>query len=412
MMMTDFRPAWHALRAWFAFCCIGAALTCWSCAVAAAPACGPWDRWAYFKATFVSADGRVIDVGQADGRTVSEGQGYGLFFALVANDRPTFDKILGWTQANLAQGSLSGHLPAWLWGHKSDGSWGVIDANAASDADVWLAYTLLQAGRAWRDPHLSELGAALARRIVEQETALLPGLGLTLLPGPQGFQTSADTWRLNPSYTPLPLLRGIANLLPPTQPVAPAASSQPGVTAISPAAGAAAWRALAQSAQIVLTHTVPHGFAPDWVQYRASGGDGAFEADPRSGALGSYDAIRVYLWAGMTAPQDPAVGDLLLSLRPMVDYVAEHGYPPEKIDTTHGTFGPHAGPPGMSAAVVPLLVASGAPELAQAQFARIAELEAKTPSLYYGQALMLFGFGWYEGRFGFDADGSLRLAWC
>lgn len=421
----------HALRTFFLLFCLGALLEIGPGPASAATACEPWARWTDFKTTFVSPDGRVIDLGQADGRTVSEGQGYGLFFALVANDRATFDKILGWTQANLAQGSLALHLPAWLWGHKQDGSWGVIDANAASDADVWIAYTLLQAGRAWRDPRLSQLGAELAQRIVEQETADLPGLGLTLLPGPQGFRLDAQTWRLNPSYSPIQLLRGIADALQAMPAAKPAPVSGPVSGAIggnhpgplasasaraNPApvvpSGAQPWRQLAASAQIVLTHTAPHGFAPDWAQYRVSGDDGAFEADKRTAALGSYDAIRVYLWAGMLAPQDPAQGDVLSRLHPMLDYVAEHGYPPEKIDTITGAFGPHAGPAGMSAAIVPFLVAAGAQPVAQAQLARIADLEAKTPSPYYGQALTLFGLGWYEGRFGFDADGSLKLAWC
>ncbi|WP_239668556.1 glycosyl hydrolase family 8, partial [Burkholderia cenocepacia] len=70
-----------------------------------------WPRWDAFKRDFISADGRVIDVGSADSRTVSEGQAYGLFFALVANDRRMFDTILAWTENNLAQGDLSAHLP-------------------------------------------------------------------------------------------------------------------------------------------------------------------------------------------------------------------------------------------------------------------------------------------------------------
>lgn len=62
---------------------------------AASAGCGAaWPRWDAFKRDFISADGRVIDVGSADSRTVSEGQAYGLFFALVANDRRMFDTIL------------------------------------------------------------------------------------------------------------------------------------------------------------------------------------------------------------------------------------------------------------------------------------------------------------------------------
>ena len=40
----------------------------------------------------------------------------------------------------------------------------------------------------------------MASRIAQQEVVLVPGLGATLLPGPQGFHPDAGTWILNPSY--------------------------------------------------------------------------------------------------------------------------------------------------------------------------------------------------------------------
>ena len=48
----------------------------------------------------------------------AKGQSYALFFALVANDQATFDKVLAWTERHLAEGDLSARLPAWLWGEK------------------------------------------------------------------------------------------------------------------------------------------------------------------------------------------------------------------------------------------------------------------------------------------------------
>ena len=42
-----------------------------------------------------------------------------MFFALVANDRARFDKLLSWTEANLAGGDLTQRLPAWSWGKGS-----------------------------------------------------------------------------------------------------------------------------------------------------------------------------------------------------------------------------------------------------------------------------------------------------
>ena len=89
-----------------------------------------WGAWLSFARVFVQADGRVIDR-TAGSRSTSEAQAYTLFFALVANDRARFERVLHWMVNNLAEGSLETNLPAWLWGLREDGSWGVRDANPA-----------------------------------------------------------------------------------------------------------------------------------------------------------------------------------------------------------------------------------------------------------------------------------------
>ena len=82
-----------------------------------------WPAWEQFKKDYISQEGRVIDPSDARKITTSEGQSYGMFFALAANDRVAFDNILDWTQNNLAQGSLKERLPAWLWGKKENSKW-------------------------------------------------------------------------------------------------------------------------------------------------------------------------------------------------------------------------------------------------------------------------------------------------
>lgn len=349
--------------------------------------CGAaWPRWDAFKRDFVSADGRVIDVGSADSRTVSEGQAYGLFFALVANDRRTFDTILAWTENNLAQGDLSARLPAWLWGRAPDGAWRVLDANAASDADLWIAYTLVEAGRLWRERSYTARGALLAKRVLDDETASVPGLGLTLLPGPTGFKLANGQWRVNPSYSPPQVIRGLATRLPDDR----------------------RWAALAASTGRVLLDTAPKGFSPDWALYRA--GDG-FGPDPQTRAESAYNAIRVYLWAGMLDRADPLAAPLLARFAPFADYIAAHGAPPEKVDTTTGVAGPNDGNGGFSAAAVPFLDARGQRALADAQAARVDTLARQSAPGYYTSVLTLFGLGWREGRYRFGADGSLDARW-
>src|SRR5262249_22420540 len=113
--------------------------------------------WKSYSNGFLDGQIRVVDRDAGD-RTTSEAQAYAMFFALVANDRPRFDGLLHWTEKNLASGDLSMHLPAWLWGKDRNDHWGVVDSNSASDADVWMAYTLLEAGKAWNEPRYTTLG--------------------------------------------------------------------------------------------------------------------------------------------------------------------------------------------------------------------------------------------------------------
>ncbi|SUH34228.1 endoglucanase [Salmonella enterica subsp. enterica] len=86
-----------------------------------------------------------------------------MFFALAANDRPAFAQLFNWTQNNLAQGSLREHLPAWLWGQKDPDTWSVLDSNSASDGDIWMAWSLLEAGRLWKETRYTEVGTALLK---------------------------------------------------------------------------------------------------------------------------------------------------------------------------------------------------------------------------------------------------------
>ena len=347
----------------------------------AAP-CDGWPAWQDFRRHFVSDGGRVLDR-SADGQpTTSEGQSYALFFALAANDRPAFDKLLQWTRDNLAGGDFSARLPAWQWGKRPDGQWGVMDDNSASDSDLWIAYDLLEAGRLWREPRYTALGKLLALRIAREETTDLPGLGPTLLPGRYGFSKPGLT-RLNPSYLPPQLMARMAHALPGSN-----------------------WAALRGTSQRVLLESAPAGFAPDWIGYR-----NGFVADDASKASGSYNAIRVYLWAGMLAPDAPERAALLARLKPMARQVAKTGLPPETVDTRDGKV-QGSGPIGFSMALLPFLQAQGDQAALQTQLLRVEAMPlSERPDAYYDHVLTLFGQGWQQARYRFKANGELVPAW-
>lgn len=347
--------------------------------------CSEWPAWNNFRAHFLSEDGRVIDHGMPNKQTTSEGQAYGLFFALVANDQKSFSRILSWTERNLSNDDLTARLPAWQWGGKVDGSWGVLDSNSAADADLWLAYTLIEAGRLWKNPKYNALGELLAERIIREETAQLSGLGATLLPGSQGFRPQEGTVRLNPSYMPLQIMRRMSALHP-----------------------RSAWQNLTDSTIKVIVRSSPTGFAPDWVLYKIGQG---FQADTGTQAKGSYDAIRVYLWSGMLDKNEPMRNLFIRTFSPMVQYVGSNGVPPLDADAMQGG-GSGTGPTGFSAALLPFLDAAKKPELVRQQRMRIA---AQSPldrsENYFEQTLVMFGLGWMDGHYRFAKNGTVIPRW-
>lgn len=350
-------------------------------AVASASAACPWPAWERFKTDLMSADGRVLDRSDERLVTTSEGQSYALFFALVGNDRQAFDNLLRWTGNNLAEGDLSRHLPAWLWGRGKQQQWQVLDSNNASDADLWIAYSLLEAGRLWNEPTYTRLGTQMLWRIAAQTVRKVPGLGVMLLPADYGFDDHRG-WRLNPSYLPPQLFDRFALVDP-------------------------LWGEMASNVRRLWLQASPKGFAPDWLLWTSAAG---IEPDPEHGSAGSYDAIRVYLWLGMLADGAPQRDELLRHFAPMVAATTQGGLPPESVDARTAKQSGH-GPVGFSAALLPLLASVADDHAAlEAQRQRLREQPAE-PQAYYNQVLALFGQGWDQARYRFDNQGRLLPAW-
>ncbi|WP_035359306.1 cellulose synthase complex periplasmic endoglucanase BcsZ [Edaphobacter aggregans] len=357
----------------------------------------PWPLWESYALAVLDPQGRVIDRSAQD-RTTSEGQSYAMFFALVDNDRARFDKLLHWTEINLANGNLALQLPAWNWGKAPDGSWRVLDPHSASDADLWMSYSLLEAGRLWREPRYDRLGMAMAARIAQQEAAFVPRVGTTLLPGATGFHPDSETWVLNPSYLEPSVLAHLAKIMP----------NGP-------------WAAILGSLDPILAQGSGVGFAMDWIEAGTTVRPALSPAQHASGdsaavPLGSFDAIRVYLWLGIADPQTPGVKTMLHRIGGMAEYLKSHPLPPQQVDPQGRVLNPNA-PSGFSAAVVPYLKALDMKHHANAQMDRLAATKDAATGLYgktgnyYDQNLALFATGWIEGRYRFDREGKLRVKW-
>jgi endo-1,4-beta-D-glucanase Y len=355
-----------------------------------------WPHWQDFSQHFMTADGRVLGDSNAARGSYSEGQSYAMFFALVANDREAFERIWRWTQQNLMVNGADG-LAAWSWGQAADGQWRVLDANAASDADMWFAYALLEAGRLWQREDFLRDGRRLLQAITQQVVVSLPALGPMVLPGPFGFVQPDGSWRLNASYLPLPLLRRFELEVP-----------------------QGPWAAVATNTLTLTAAASPKGFTGDWTGYRADSKlKPQFVVDPVTGPIGSYDAIRVYLWAGMTASSDPLAAPLLRALNGMDTALKLRALPPEMVDLTTGV-GRGDGPFGFSAALLPYLSTLGSTQAMTQQAARSRQLLAqslapeqllKGPPPYYDHVLSLFGLGWTDKRFHFLPNGQVQLKW-
>ncbi len=162
--------------------------------------------WEAYRQRFIQPDGRVIDW-EANERSTSEGQAYALLRAVIIGDRDTFDRTLKWAEINLKRqrnGKPLDSLWAWKWGKNAQATWGIIDPNFASDADIDATTALILASRRWQHRPYLELARTKLRDLWTLSTVADFKLGNQqrryLLPGPaEAFQRQSQL-QLNPSY--------------------------------------------------------------------------------------------------------------------------------------------------------------------------------------------------------------------
>jgi endoglucanase len=168
------------------------------------------ESWQAYRERFIQADGRVIDW-ESDGRTVSEGQAYAMLRAVLIDDPQTFEITLKWAEENLKRSpqphdtNRQDQLWSWLWGKRADGSWGILDSNFASDADIDAITALILASKQWHRPDYLDLAYQKLEDLWNQSTVVPLTLNSNrnryLLPGPlSSFQVQPGKIYLNPSY--------------------------------------------------------------------------------------------------------------------------------------------------------------------------------------------------------------------
>jgi len=341
-----------------------------------------WQLWTSFKAGFIADNGRVIDPYQNKNVTTSEGQSYALFFALVNNEPELFKQILNWTQKNLAPQGFDKQLPGWLYGKKSrnrNSRLQILDANSASDSDVWIVYSLLQAANLWGVQEYRELAKQLAENIVRKETLQHPFYGRILLPAPTGFVENS-TFRLNPSYLPLQVIEAISRDLNDER-----------------------WHDLLDSSFNILGASAVAGMYPDWVTIDESGNVIKREQ-------GGYEAIRNYIWNATLHPQSHFADHMKIGLVQAAYYFNNVGYVPEIINMDNLSYSAR-GNVGHMASTLPLFNLVQQSALQQSLQQKLMEHDFDAKRSYYSHALALFSLGFVEKRYAFGKHGQLIVDW-
>ena len=242
-------------------------------------ACAADNDWDTFKQGFVEAEGRVVDTGQAR-ISHSEGQGFGMLFAVHYDDRPTFERLWQWTQKNLQVRDDA--LLAWKW----EAQRGVTDRNNATDGDLLVAWALVRASEKWRVPEYGSAGKRIAQE-VRAKLVKRVAHGMVLVPGMEGFE-KPDGLTINLSYWVFPAFRDLARVDP-----------------------APEWEELPRSGIAILGYSYfgRWRLPPDWLKL----GDRVTPGGPPPERFG-YDAVRIPVYLAWSRRETEAL------MRPYRDF--------------------------------------------------------------------------------------------
>jgi endoglucanase len=232
------------------------------------------ELWQAYKAAFITDNGRVVDTGNGM-ISHSEGQGYAMLLAVAADDRPVFDKLWGWTRANLMV--RDDQLLAWRWEPSRRPA--VSDMNDASDGDILIAWALTEAAEFWGDVALKTSARRIAVEIGRKLVVYKTQLGALLLPAVSGFaaEDRKDGPVVNLSYWVFPAFARLPLVAPEID-----------------------WRGIVQSGldALKISRFGADGLPAEWVSLKGGVSKPADGFPPQFG----YNAIRIPLylaWAGI-----------------------------------------------------------------------------------------------------------------
>ncbi|MCM2505967.1 glycosyl hydrolase family 8 [Aureimonas altamirensis] len=311
--------------------------------------------WRAYADAFVEPNGRVVDT--ANGRiSHSEGQGYGMLLAFLADDRGDFERIWSFTRTELLL--RDDGLAMWRWDPASTPR--VTDPNNASDGDILIAYALGLAGQAWQRPDLTNAGAALATSIGDKVVVQHGGAPI-LLPGVEGYGRDArdDGPVVNLSYWIFEAFPVLRQLAPDTD-----------------------WEALSQNG-IALTRRAlgpERPLPPEWLSVQTV-------PRPAKGFKDEfgYNAIRIPLYLIRGEVAEPEL------IRSMISAMAPDGTAVNLTDLNNGQVTERLTDPGYR--ILPALAACALDGTAIP-----AELRRFQPTLYYPSTLHLLSLAYVAER--------------
>lgn len=304
-------------------------------------------------------DGRVVRRDEG-GDTVSEGQAYGMLVAVALEDRDRFDAIWSWTQEHLQRDD---GLLAWRW---ADGR--VVDAMAATDADLDAAHALTLAAGVFGAPRLARDATALATAVLDHATTE-GRVGPVAVAGP--WATGADggeRW-VNPSYGSPAAFVTLAEL-----------TDDP------------TWGELEASARRVIEGaTVASDLPPDWAVLTPD----AVEPRPAPGSDGDavhgYDAVRTAVRYAIDC--DPAGRSLAAAMHDEYRRAALADGGPAAVLTLAGEPAADHGHPAASVGAAAAALAAGDTR-GSARLLTVAERQLEAHPTYYGTAWVALGRLW------------------